>query len=113
MSSHEEDIKKEFEAAEGIKDTEAVEVRELREDGTVSSLGKVDPTRGRGITSPDDPEIKRIQELAGYIKLDLTKLPSGGRFYRDDFEIHMRAARVGEIREFSTIEEDNLKHLSF
>jgi hypothetical protein len=112
MSSHEEDIKREFEAAEGIKDTEATEVKqvtETREDGTVSSLGKVDPTRGRGITSPDDPEIKRIQELAGYVKLDLNRLPSGGRFYRDDFEIHMRAARVGEIREFSTIEEDNLK----
>jgi hypothetical protein len=66
-------------------------------------------TRGSGITSPDDPEIKRIQELAGHIKLDLTLLPSGGRFYREDFEIHIRAARVNEIRDFSTVDEENLK----
>lgn len=112
MSNHEEDIKKEFEAAEGIQNAQAVESNEItekNEDGTVSSLGKVDPSRGRGITSPDDPEIKRIQELSGYVKLDLTRLPSGGRFYRDDFEIHMRAARVGEIRDFSTMEEDNIR----
>jgi hypothetical protein len=106
MSTHEEDIKKEFAAAEGIQDVESTQIKE---DGTVSSLGKVDPTRGMGLTSPDDPEIKRIQELAGYVKLDLSRLPSGGRFYRDDFEIHLRAARVGEIRDFSTMEEDNIR----
>lgn len=106
MSSHEDNIKKEFEAAEGIQDTTATVT--TNDDGTVKELGKVDTTRGSGITSPDDPEIQRIQSLAGYIKLDLRSFPSGGRFYRDDFEIHIRAARVGEIREFSTLDEDNI-----
>jgi hypothetical protein len=105
MSNYEEDIKKEFEAAEGIVTPEVTEVTEER----ITSLGKVDMTRGSGITSPDDPEIKRIQELAGHIRLDLSQLPSGGRFYREDFEIHIRAARVGEVRDFSTVDEENLK----
>jgi hypothetical protein len=100
MSNYEEDIKKEFQEAEGVV-TESAE--------KITSLGKVDMTRGSGITSPDDPEIRRIQELAGHINLDLSQLPSGGRFYREDFEVHIRAARVGEIRDFSTIDEENLK----
>jgi hypothetical protein len=102
MSNYEEDIKKEFEAAEGIITPEVTEEK-------VTDLGRVDMTRGSGITSPDDPEIKRIQELVGHVRLDLSLLPSGGRFYREDFEIHIRAARVGEVRDFSTVDEENLK----
>jgi hypothetical protein len=102
MDNYEEDIKKEFEAAEGIETHETTNER-------TTSLGKVDMTRGSGITSPDDPEIKRIQELAGHLLLNLSLLPSGGRFYREDFQIHIRAARVNEIRDFSTVDEENLK----
>lgn len=101
MSNYEDDIQKEFLEAEGAESEVTVE--------KVTSLGKVDTSRSMGITSPDDPEIKRIQELAGHITLDLLQLPSGGRFYREDFEIHIRAARVGEIRDFSTVDEENLK----
>ena len=106
MSSHEDNIKKEFEAAEGIVDTKA-EVK-TNEDGKITELGKVDTSRGSGVTSIDDPEIQRIQALTGYVKLDLINFPSGGQFYREDFEIHIRAARVGEIREFSTLDEENI-----
>ena len=105
MSNYEEDIKKEFEAAEGIITPEVTEEK-------VTDLGRVDMTRGSGITSPDDPEIKRIQELVGHVRLDLSLLPSGGRFYREDFEIHIRAARVGEVRDFSTVDEENLKDVA-
>jgi len=106
MSSHEDNVKKEFEAAEGIVDTKA-EVK-TNEEGKITELGKIDTTRGSGITSVDDPEIQRIQSLTGYVKLDLANFPSGGQFYREDFEIHIRAARVGEIREFSTLDEENI-----
>ena len=106
MSSHEDNIKKEFEAAEGIIDTTA-EVK-TNADGKITELGKVDTSRGSGVTSIDDPEIQRIQSLTGYVKLDLVNFPSGGQFYREDFEIHIRAARVGEIREFSTLDEENI-----
>jgi hypothetical protein len=102
MSNYEDDIKKEFEESETVTDyTETV--------NTIKDLGKVDMTRSSGITSPDDPEIRRIQDLAGHIPLNLNLLPSGGRFYREDFQIHIRASRVNEIRDFSTVDEENLK----
>ena len=106
MSSHEDNIKKEFEAEEGIVDTNA-EVK-TNQDGKITQLGTVDTSRGSGVTSIDDPEIQRIQSLTGYIKLDLANFHSGGQFYREDFEIHIRSARVGEIREFSTVDEENI-----
>lgn len=102
MSSYEDDIKKEFEQSENLGGlNESIE--------KPTSLGKVNVVRGTGTTSPDDPEIKRIQDLVGHVKLDLSMLPSGGRFYREDLEIHIRACRVGEIRDFSTIDEENLR----
>lgn len=100
QDNYEESVRKEFEAAEGL-------TREPQ-DVKVTDLGQVDSTRLRRV-DPNDPEIKRLNELTGYIKLDLGLLPSGGRFYREDFEIHIRAARVGEIRDFSVMEDENPK----
>ena len=101
-NEYEESIKKEFEAAEGI----TVEATEKK----TTDLGSVDSNRFRRV-DPDDPEIRKLNELTGYIKLDLSLLPSAGRFYRDDFEIHIRAARVGEIRDYSTMEETNVRDI--
>ena len=103
---HEENIKKEFAAAEGI----AVEATETPKE-TVKELGKVDVNRQMDKITSDDVEIKRLNALVGYTKLDLTTFPSRGKFYRDDFEIHIRPARVAEIRAFSTIDENNLKEV--
>ena len=103
---HEENIKKEFAAAEGI----AVEATETPKE-VVTELGKVDVSRQMDHTSPDDPEIKRLNSMVGYTALNLSKFPSKGKFYRDDFEIHIRAARVAEVRAFSTVDENNLKEV--
>lgn len=100
QDNYEESVRKEFEAAEGLN--------QEPQDVKVTDLGQVDSTRLRRV-DPNDPEIKRLNELVGYIKLDLGLLPSGGRFYREDFEIHIRAARVGEIRDFSMMDETSLK----
>jgi len=101
-NEYEESIKKEFEAAEGI----SVEATEEK----TTDLGNVDPNRFRRV-DPNDPEIKKLNELTGYIELDLSLLPSAGKFYRDDFEVHIRAARVGEIRDYSTMEETNVRDI--
>jgi len=87
---HDDAIKKEFEKSEGI-----------------SNLGKVE--MGKNQLNMNDPEIKRLHEIAGHQTLDLSQLPSKGKFYRDDLRILIRPARVGEIREFSTLDENNLK----
>ena len=109
---HEENLKKEFAKSEGldnVQDVEATSETQTTPEGKISSLGKVDPTKGRGITRKDDPEIQRLQSLQGYLEFHLENLPSGGRFYREDLTIHIRAARVGEIRDFSTMDEQNIK----
>jgi hypothetical protein len=105
-NEHEENIKKEFAAAEGI----TVEATETPKE-VVKELGKVDVTRQMDHTSPDDPEIKRLNSMVGYTALNLSQFPSKGKFYRDDFEIHIRAAKVAEVRAFSTVDENNLKEV--
>ena len=66
------------------------------------SLGTVDIPQ-TGIT-----ERSNLESMLNYIKLDLTSFPSGGRFYPTDMSIHIRAAKVMEIRDFSTIDETNI-----
>tara|TARA_R110001592_G_scaffold120545_1_gene324915 strand:- start:8485 stop:9462 length:978 start_codon:yes stop_codon:yes gene_type:complete len=95
--NHEENIKKEFEKAEGLPINK------------VTDLGKVKPSSVRNKITADDPEIKRINEITGHQRINLSLLPSGGKFYRSDFELFIRAARVGEIREFSTLNEQDIR----
>lgn len=80
--------------------------------GTVKSgdLGKVDLNRGVDINN--DPNIKRINDSIGYINVPLEDLPSGGKYYPDNTKISIRAAKVGEIREFSTIDEKDVKDVT-
>lgn len=103
---HEENIKKEFAEAEGIQ----VEATETPKD-IVKELGKVDVNRQMDKVTADDPEIKRLNAMIGYTRLDLTSFPSKGKFYRDDLEIHIRPAKVAEVRSFSTIDENNLREV--
>ena len=74
------------------------------EGGKVLDLGKVDM---RKHSSTDDPEIRQMHELLDYLPLEMEALPSRGRFYQDNLKIYIRAARVGEIREFSMVDEEN------
>lgn len=109
---HEENIKKEFAAAEGVS-VDAIQETQATEQPkeVISELGKVDVNRQTGKVTSDDPEIKRLNSLVGYTKLDLSTFPSGGKFYREDFELLIRPAKVAEIRAFSTIDENNLKEV--
>ena len=68
------------------------------------SLGRVNVGR----SDEELEEIKQINERMGYIPLLVTNLPSQGRYYRKDMTLSIRAARVAEIRDFSTMDENNL-----
>lgn len=79
-------------------------------EGKVKSIGKVDTSKfssSGGIDVKDDPGIQAINSM-GYLELPFDKLPSQGRFYQDNMHIRIRAARVGEIREFSAIDENSI-----
>ena len=59
----------------------------------------------------EDPDIERIKSSMNYINIPLDTLPSQGRFYPEGTTISIRAARVGEIREFSIINEEDPKDI--
>jgi hypothetical protein len=103
---HEDNIQKEFDKDEAVQ-VEATETP----NSVVETLGKVDTNRQMNKVTSDDPEIKRLNAMVGYTRLDLNSFPSKGKFYRDDFEIHIRPAKVAEIRNFSTIDEANLREV--
>lgn len=95
VDSYEEQVKKEFEMAQG---------------NTVRNLGRVDLNKGFDIE--DDPNVKRINDVISYQDVPLESLPSRGRYLPVDTSIRIRAARAGEIREFSTMDEDNIKDVT-
>ena len=100
--SYEEQVRKEFEQSQGI--TSSID------DGTFKDLGRVNLNRGGNIN--DDPNIKRINDSIGFHNVPLDELPSKGRFYPENTKISIRAAKVGEIREFSTIDERDVKDVT-
>lgn len=97
VDNYEEQVQKEFEATQG----EVVEKKEK-----VQNLGKV-----KLDDRIEDPEIERIKSTMDYVNIPLNTLPSQGRFYPENTRIMIRAARVGEIREFSIINEEDPKDI--
>lgn len=100
-TNYDEDALKELNALTGDE----------QETSPKKDLGKVDMSKfshSKGVQ--DDPEIQRLNALTlgGYQDLPFSTLPSKGRFYPQDMRISIRAARVGEIREFSAINEDSI-----
>lgn len=98
VDNYEEQVRKEFESTQE-------EVKEEKQD-TVKNLGKVELDK-----TIEDPEIERIKSSMNYINIPLETLPSGGRYYPEGTRISIRAARVGEIREFSIINEEDPKDI--
>lgn len=52
-------------------------------------------------------EGRKLASELGYHNINLNDLPSGGIFYPDNTEIAIKAARVKEIRHFSTMDEND------
>jgi len=94
--NYEEQVRKEFESTQPQEEVQ----------DTVQNLGKVKLDERL-----EDPDIERIKASMDYINIPLDTLPSGGRFYPDGTTISIRAARVGEIREFSIINEEDPKDI--
>lgn len=96
--NYEEQVRQEFESTQNVEDTPKTQE-------TVKDLGRVNLNQGFDVNN--DPDIKRINDSMGYIDIPMDCLPSQGRFYPENTRISIRAARVGEIREFSIIDEDD------
>ena len=99
--SYEEQVLKEF---EGTQTQE--------EPTTVTDLGNIKNNRPKDDEMYLDDDLSRVNRLRDYHNIPLDCLPSLGRFYPDNTRISIRAARVDEIREFSAIDENDIKDVT-
>ena len=53
-------------------------------------------------------EAKEADVVLGYHAIPIKSLPSAGMFYPEGVELHIRSAKVVEIRHFSTMDENNI-----
>ena len=98
--SYEDQILKEFEG------TQAQE-----EPKTITNLGNIRDNKQDEEDRIAD-ELSRVGVLRDFHNIPLDCLPSLGRFYPDNTRISIRAARVDEIREFSAIDENDIKDVT-
>lgn len=101
IESYEDQVLKEFEGTQ-----------ENEEPKTITNLGNINDNK-RGDDERDiEEELSRINRLRDFHNIPLDCLPSLGRFYPDNTRICIRAARVDEIREFSAIDENDIKDVT-
>jgi hypothetical protein len=99
--SYEEQVLKEFE-----------ETQPNEEPKTITNLGNIKDNKPKEDDTYLDEELSRVNRLRDYHNIPLDCLPSLGRFYPDNTRISIRAARVDEIREFSAIDENDIKDVT-
>ena len=98
--SYEDQVLREFE-----------ETQEKEEPKVVTDLGNINDGK-KDIERHLDDELSRVGRLRDYHNIPLDCLPSLGRFYPENTQISIRAARVDEIREFSAIDENDIKDVT-
>ena len=98
--SYEDQVLKEFENSQ-----------EKEEPKTITDLGNINDNKPKDDRYLDE-ELSRLGRLRDYHNIPLDCLPSLGRFYPDNTQISIRAARVDEIREFSAIDENDIKDVT-
>ena len=99
--SYEDQVLREFE-----------ETQEQEEPKTITNLGNINDNKPKDDEKYLDEELSRVGRLRDYHNIPLDCLPSLGRFYPDNTQISIRAARVDEIREFSAIDENDIKDVT-
>ena len=97
--SYEEQVLKEFEGTQ-------------EEPKTVTNLGNIRDNKPEEDSTRYDAELSKISRLRDFHNIPLDCLPSLGRFYPDNTQISIRAARVDEIREFSAVDENDFKDVT-
>jgi len=97
-----EALEKELAAREKQATVETPDVEAMEEAIDREGLGSVNMDKFK-------PDTATAPDLAlGWHEIPMSSLPSKGRFYPVDTVLKIRAAKVAEIRHFSTIDENNI-----
>ena len=100
-ASYEDQVLKEFE-----------ETQEQEEPKKPTSLGNINENKSNPNERRIEEELERLERTRDFHNIPLDTLPSLGRFYPENTRISIRAARVDEIREFSAIDENDIKDVT-
>ena len=98
--SYDEQVLREFEESQAKE-----------EPKTITNLGNIKDNKQDDEDRLTD-ELSRVGRLRDFHNIPLDCLPSLGRFYPDNTRISIRAAKVDEIREFSAIDENDIKDVT-
>ena len=97
-----EELARELEARERQVESNDNDVRKMEESINRNGLGSINMDKFK-------PDTAIAPDLAlGWHEVPSDSLPSGGRFYPTDMVLKIRAAKVAEIRHFSTIDENSI-----
>jgi len=97
-----EALERELAAREKQATVETPDVEAMEEAINREGLGSVNMDKFK-------PDTATAPDLAlGWHEIPMSSLPSEGRFYPADTVLKIRAAKVAEIRHFSTIDENNI-----
>lgn len=97
-----EALERELAAREKQNTVETPDVEAMEEAIDREGLGSVNMDKFK-------PDTATAPDLAlGWHEIPMSSLPSEGRFYPVDTVLKIRAAKVAEIRHFSTIDENNI-----
>ena len=98
--SYDEQVLREFEESQAKE-----------KPNTITNLGNIKDNKQDDEDRLTD-ELSRVGRLRDFHNIPLDCLPSLGKFYPDNTRISIRAARVDEIREFSAIDENDIKDVT-
>lgn len=97
-----EELARELEARERQVESNDNDVRKMEESINRNGLGSINMDKFK-------PDTAIAPDLAlGWHEVPSDSLPSMGKFYPTDAVIKIRSAKVAEIRQFSTMDENNL-----
>lgn len=101
-NNNNEALERELAAREKQTTVETPDVEAMEEAIEREGLGSVNMDKFK-------PDTATAPDLAlGWHEIPMSSLPSEGRFYPADAVLKIRAAKVAEIRHFSTIDENNI-----
>ena len=102
INKNSEELARELEAREGQTIHSSDQTEAMENAINNQGLGSVNMDKFK-------PDTAMAPDLAlGWHEIPMTSLPSEGKFYPEGTVIKIRAAKVAEIRHFSTIDEQNI-----